>query len=233
MISPTERKKLSFSIRPSHNAEMRKYEEVYLTYGNTGYTKELCDQYSTSLIDDVKKPNPVDVIQLAMLYERINDYKTAAFYLNSLEERKLANVDRYHYCVEMLRVKSLLGKWRDAEDFRTENIDFMQKQSEKLSIERQAELYIALALTDCAAQHYEQALKLLKFGYKPRGKNDKTLLEIFITAIYIFAKAGDEEGVEGAIGNAKGCLKLFSRYEYSWCEEYWQKRIEDAANGVY
>ena len=233
MITPTERKKLSFPIRPSHNSEMKKYEEVYLTYANTGYTKDLCDQYSSSFVDDAKKPSPVDVIQLAMLYERILDYKTAAFYLDKLEERKVGGIDKYHYCVEMLRVKSLLGKWRDAEDFRTENIDFMQKQSEKLSSQRQADLYIALALTDCAAQHYEQALKLLKFGYKPQGKNDKTLLEIFITAIYIFAKAGDQEGVEGAVGNARGCMKLFSKYEFSWCEEYYNKRIEAAANGIY
>lgn len=233
MISPEERKKITFSIRPSHNAEMKKYEEVYLTYANTGFNKDLCDQYSSAFVDDVKKPNPVDVIQLAMLYEHINDYKTAAFYLDSLGERKIGGLDKYHYCVEMLKVKSLLGKWRDAEDFRTENIDFMQKQSEKLSSQRQADLYIALALTDCAAKHYDQALKLLKFGYKPQGKNDKKLLEIFITAIYIFAKAGDAEGVEGAVGNAQGCMKLFSRFDFSWCEEYWQKRIEDAANGIY
>ena len=79
MISPVERKKITRSIRPSHNAEMKKYEEVYLTYANTGYTKDLCDQYAAAFVDDVKKPNTVDVIQLAILYEKIFDYKMAAF----------------------------------------------------------------------------------------------------------------------------------------------------------
>ena len=233
MISPMERKKISFSIRPSHNAEMKKYEEVYLTYANTGYTRDLCEQYAAAFVDDIKKPNVIDVVQLAMFYERIQDYKMAAFYLDSLSDRKLGGLEKYHYCIENLKVKSLLGKWRDAEDFRTENIDFMQKQSEKLSSQRQADLYMALALTDCAAKHYDQALKLLKFGYKPRGKNDKKLLEIFITALYIFAKAEDEEGVEGALGNAKSCMNLFSKFEFSWCQEYWENRIADAANGVF
>ncbi|MCR5111829.1 MAG: hypothetical protein K6B38_13165 [Ruminococcus sp.] len=232
MISPVERKKITRSIRPSHNAEMKKYEEVYLTYANTGYTKDLCDQYAAAFVDDVKKPNTVDVIQLAMLYEKIFDYKMAAFYLDSLEERKLGGLEKYHYCVEALKTKSLLGKWRDAEDFRTENIDFMQKQSEKLSSQRQADLYMALALTDCAAQNYDQALKLLKFGYKPQGKNDKKLLEIFITALYIFAKANDEEGVEGALKNANSCLEMFSKFDFSWGKDYWEKRIADASQGI-
>ena len=233
MISPVERKKMTFSIRPSHNAEIKKYEEVYLTYANTGYTKDLCEQYATVFVDNNKKPNAIDVVQLAVLYERILDYKTAAFYLDSLEERKLGGIEKFDYCVEALKVKSLMGKWRDAEDFRTENINFMQKHSEKVSIQRQADLYIALALADCAAKHYDQALKLLKFGYKPQGKNDFKLMEIFLTALYIFAKAGDEEGIEGALENARCCLNLFSKFEFSWGREYWEKRIEDAAKGVF
>ena len=232
MISPIDRKKMSFSLRPSHNAEMKKYEEVYFTYANTGYTKDLCEQYADTFVDNVKKPNPFDMVQLAVLYERIHDYKTAYFYLEQLSDKKLGGAEKFAYCVETLRILSLLGKWRDAVDFRTENINFMQKHSEKVDIKQQADLYMALALTDCAAKKPDQALKLLKFGYKPQGKNDVKLLEIFITVVYIFAKAEDEEGLEGALENARSCLNLFSNFEFSWGKEYYEQRIEDAANGI-
>lgn len=233
MISPIERKKLTFSLRPSHNNEMKKYEEVYFTYANTGYTKDLCEQYAQTFVDDVKKPNPIDIIQLAVLYERIHDYKTAYFYLDQLTDKKLSGGEKFSYCIEMLRTLSLLGKWRDAVDFRTENINFMQKHSEKVDLRMQADMYMALALTDCAAKKYDQALKLLKFGYKPQGKNDIKLLEIFITVVYIFAKAEDEEGLEGALENARSCINLFSSFDFSWGREYFEQRIEDASNGIF
>lgn len=233
MISPIERKKMSFSLRPSHNAELKKYEEVYLTYANTGYNRELCELYASTFVDDVKKPNPVDIIQLAVLYERIHDYKTAYFYLEQLSDKKLGGAERFGWCTEALKTLGLLGKWRDAVDFRTEHINFMQKHSEKVDMKQQADMYIALALTDCSAKKYDQALKLLKFGYKPQGKNDVKLLEIFMTAVYIFAKANDEEGLEGALDNARSCLNLFSNFDFSWGREYYEQRIEDAAKGIF
>ena len=96
----------------------------------------------------------------------------------------------------------------------------------------QAQLYIALAITDCAAKNYQPGLKLLKFGYKPQGPKDITLLEIFITAVYIFAKAGDKEGLEGALHNADCCLALFKDFDFSWQSHYYRERIENAANGI-
>ena len=123
MISPIDRKKMSFSLRPSHNAEMKKYEEVYFTYANTGYNKDLCEQYAETFVDNVKKPNPFDMVQLAVLYERIHDYKTAYFYLEQLADKKLGGAEKFAYCIETLRTLSLLGKWRDAIDFRTDNIN--------------------------------------------------------------------------------------------------------------
>lgn len=93
-------------------------------------------------------------------------------------------------------------------------------------------MYLALALTDCAAKHYTQAFRLMKFGYKPHGRNDTTLLEIFITVVYIFACSGDSEGLEDALGNARSCLKLFSGFEFPWMQQYYEQRIEDASNKI-
>jgi hypothetical protein len=108
----------------------------------------------------------------------------------------------------------------------------LQKYCSKTCLKRQAKLYISLALADCAAKSYTQALKLLKFGYKPQGRNDSMLLEIFITSVYIFAKADDVEGLEGALANANGCLKLFKDFDFSWQEEYYRQRIKDASQGI-
>lgn len=233
MISPQDRKKISFSFLPSHNAEMKKYEEVYHTFTNTGYTNELCEQYANAFIHDVKKPEPIDIIQLAALYAKMHDQKTAYFYLEQLKEKKMSSPEKFLFCIETLKALSLQGKWHNAVDFRTDNINFMQNYSEKVSIRQKADMYIALALTDCAAKKYEQALKLLKFGYKPQGRNDTKLLDIFITAVYIFAKAEDEEGLEGALENAGNCISLFSRFDFSWGKEYYEQRIEDASNGIF
>lgn len=232
MLSPIERKKIGFPLLASSTAELKKYVDVYSLFVENGYTRELCDAYSDAFIDNAKKPAPFDIIQLASLYDKITDHKTAAFYLDKLAEKKLSGEERFDYCTGMLRTISKIGNWRDAEDFRTRNIGFLQKQTSKMTQKKQAELYIALSLADCAAKSYAPALKLLKFGYKPQGKNDVTLLEIFITAVYIFARAGDNEGLSGAVSNAEGCLKLFKNMEFSWEEAYFRSRIENAEKGI-
>ncbi|WP_028517212.1 hypothetical protein [Ruminococcus flavefaciens] len=232
MISPNERKKIGFPLLASANAEMKKYAEVYSLFAENGYSKELCDAYADAFLDNVKKPSPFDIVQLAALYDRIHDHKTAFFYLEKLTEKKLGGDDRFFFCVEVLTILGKIGNWREAENFRTNNISFLQKHSEKASLNMQAALYMALAVTDCAAKNYRQGLKLLKFGYKPQGSKDTTLLEIFITAVYIFAKANDKEGLEGALHNAECCLALFKDFDFPWQGEYYRERIENAANGI-
>ena len=232
MLSPLERKKAGFPLLTSSAAELKKYVDVYSLYVENGFSQELCDAYADAFIDSAKKPLPFDMIQLAALYDRIYDHKTAYFYLEKLSDKKLSGEEKFDYCTGMLRTISKIGNWRDAEDFRTRNIGFFQKYASKVPPQKQAELYIALALADCAAKNYTAALKLLKFGYKPQGKNDVTLLEIFITAVYIFARAGDHEGLEGAVSNAESCLTLFRNPDFSWEEEYYRVRIENAAKGL-
>ena len=232
MISPAERKKIGFSLLSSNSAEMKKYVDVYALYIEKGYTKDLCEAYADAFIDNVKKPSAFDIVQLASLYDRIQDHKTAYFYLEKLEDKKLSGDEKFFFCTEMLKTVSKIGNWRDAVDFRTKNISFLQKHTTKATPQQEAELYIALALADCASKDYPQALRLLKFGYKPQGARDLTLLEIFITVVYIFAKAGDEEGLDGALQNAEGCLRLFKQFDFAWQGPYYRRRIEDAANGI-
>lgn len=234
MLSTSERKKNRFakSLLPSFNAEMKKYDEVYQLFCQYGYTKELCDLYSDYFVNDIKKPAPDDIIQLASLYDKIHDNKSADFYLDMLAEKKLSSEDRYNYCIAVLNTSSKLRRWRDAEDFRTENINFIQTYMQKKTMPQQADMYMALALADCAAKDYSNAFKLLNFGYKPQGKNDETLLAIMTTAVYIYACAGDEDGITAAIENACSCLKLFSEFKFDWCESYFAQRINDAANGI-
>jgi len=232
MISPAERKKIGFSLLSSHSTEMKKYVDVYALYIEKGYTKDLCEAYADAFIDNAKKPSPFDIVQLASLYDRIHDYKTSYFYLEKLEDKKLSGDEKFGFCTEMLKTISKIGNWRDAVDFRTKNISFLQKYTTKATPQQEAKLYIALALADCASKDYQQALKLLKFGYKPQGSKDLTLLEIFITVVYIFAKAGDEEGLDGALQNAESCLRLFKQFDFAWQGSYYRRRIEDAANGI-
>ncbi len=234
MLSPAERKKKNFakSLLPSFTAEMKKYEELYQLFANDGYTKELCDLFADQFVNEVKKPAHDDIIAAASLYNRVYDHKSAEFYLEMLSEKKMSSDDKFAWCVEMLKTISLLGRWRDAEDFRTENINFMQNYAAKKPLDEMADMYISLALADCAAKRYPEALKLLKFGYKPHGRNDTSLLKIFITVVYIFARSGDEEGLEGAVSNALGCLKLFSGYDFAWTKEYYEKCVSDAAQGI-
>lgn len=93
-------------------------------------------------------------------------------------------------------------------------------------------MFIALALTDCAAKHYNQAFKLMKFGYRPQGKNDVKLLEIMITGVYLLACSGDREGLEAAVGSTVACLGLFSEFEFGWSRQYYEKCIREASEGI-
>ena len=155
------------------------------------------------------------------------------FYLEMLADKKLSGEDRFIYCINSLNVKSKQGHWRDAEDFRTENINFMQKQSEKVDMDLRADLYIALALADCAAKHYTQGFKLLMgFGYKPKGKNDLKLLDILITGIYICSQTDNQGTVYNAVSNAHSAMRLITEYEHPWLEDYYEQRIKDAAEGI-
>ncbi len=235
MLSPTERKKISSfakTLLPHFSAEMKKYEEIYSDFSANGYSKELCEQYADAFINNVKKPMPEDIIQIASLYDRIHDNKSAGFYLDMLAEKKMASEEHFRYCVEMLKTISKLGNWRDAEDFRTENINFMQIYGTKQSLQKQADMYMALALVDCASKRYNDAFKLLRFGYKPCGRNDTQLLELLITGVYICARSGDRDGLTDAVTNTHSCLKLFSEYEFPWSKSYYEKRIEEAAEGI-
>lgn len=234
MVSPLERKKNNFgrSLLPSFSAELKKYEDIYQLYTSDGYIKQLCDLYAETFISEVKKPSPEDIIQVAVLYDKIHDLKSAAYYLDMLEGKHLSGDVKFHYCIEKLNVLSKLGKWRDAEEFRTDNINFLQNFSQKKSLLEKADMYMALALADCSAKHYNDAFKMMKFGYKPQGKNDTKLLEIMITYVYISAKSGDADSIDETVANANACLKLFSEFEFSWSRSYYVRCINDAAEGI-
>ncbi len=234
MLSPSEFKKNNFakSLRPSFGAEMKKYEEIYRIYAEGGYSKELCEQFADAFINDVKKPDPGDIVQLAHLYDKIHDNKSESFYLDMLADKKLGGDEKFAYCIEMLKTESKLGHWRNAEDFRTENIDFMQKFAQKKPQQQQADMFIALALVDCAAKNYQDAFKLMRFGYKPHGRNDTKLLEIMTTGVYIFARSGDADGLEDAVANTRSLLKLFSEFEFPWSREYYERCIVEASQGI-
>ncbi len=231
MLSPLERKKKSkFSLRPSFNADMKKYEEIYQIYCDEGYTKNLCELFADAFVNEQKKPAPEDIIQAAKLYSKIHDLSNAEFYLDMLSDKKISGEEKYDYCVEMLKIHSKLGHWRDAEDFRTENINFMQNYAEKTAIDKKVDLYIALALTDCAAKKYNQAFKMLtSFGYKPQGTHDTKLLEILITGVYICACSDDRSELANAVGNAENCLKIMGNFDFGWCKKYYEQRIASAA----
>ncbi len=235
MLSPALRKKYSGfakSLLPAFGAEMKKYEELYAEFSANGYSKELCEHYADAFVNDVKKPEAEDIVQLASLYDRIHDNSDAAFYLDMLAEKKLGGEERFSYCLEMLKTESKLGHFRNAEDFRTENINFLQNHSKKRSSQQLADMYMALALVDVAGKHYNEAFKLLRFGYKPSGRNDTTLLEILITGVYICARSGDQDGLGDAVANTHSCLKLFSEFEFPWSKSYYEQRIEEASQGI-
>lgn len=235
MLSPQERerKKGMFAKRSSEN--IKKYTELYAEFCQNGYTKALAEDYADFFVENVKKPAHGDVIQTAQLFDRLHDFKSAAIYLERLEDvvKKMSHEEKFIYCIEMLKNKSKLGNWRDAEDFRTDNINFMQIYSDKVDMNQKADMYIALALSDCAAKHYAPAFRLLTgFGYKPQGRNDVKLLEILITGVYICAKSGDSASIENAVNNARAALGLFKEFEHSWSRAYYETRISEAAEGI-
>ena len=227
-----EHRKMTFAKKSSENT--KKYTELYADFCSNGYTPNLAREYADYFVLDAKKPAAGDILQAARLYNKVHDYKTEAVFLEKLEDmtKKLTNEEKFVYCVEGLLNKSKIGNWRDAEDFRTENINFMQNTSQKKSISEQADMYIALALADCAAKRYRDAFKLMKFGYKPQGKNDTKLLDIMITGVYLIARSGETEGLEGAVESAHGCLKLFTEFEYRWSKKDYLSRIDKAAEGI-
>ncbi len=234
MLSTQERehKKGKFSKHSADN--VKKYDELYVVFCHQGYSKDLAELFADTFVNDAKKPSPDDIIQAARLFDKVHDYKSAAFYLDMLaDNKKLSNEDKFAYCIECLKNKSKCGNWRDAEDFRTENINFMQNYSQKVDLRQKADMYIALAHVDCASKHYTSAFRLLTgFGYKPQGKNDTKLIEILITGVYICKKSGDEASLENAVNNARAALALFSDYEYYWTKDYYEKAIEEAAEGI-
>lgn len=231
MLSIEEREKRKLKL--SKRGEPKIFEELYADFAQNGYSKELADRYAAAFITDQKKPLPFDYVQVARLYDRINEPVTAALYLDMLEDRKLSSDERFIYCTEALKNKSMIGNWRDAVDFRTSNIDFLQKYAHKAGLKMKSELYIVLALVDCVAGEFAQGFKLLTgFGYKPCGKNDVTLLEILTTGVYICAKSGDRKSLGNAIENAHSALGLFTVYPFLWSKEYFEQCIENAANGI-
>lgn len=234
MLSPQEREHKRGVFGRKSGEQAKKYEEIYAEFCASGYTKLLANEYADAFVNDAKKVSPGDIIQTACLYDKIHDLKMASYYLSMLEEvKKLSTEERFLFCVENLKNISKLGRWREAEDFRTENIDFLQKYSVKAEMDQQADLYIALSLSDCAAKHYTSAFRLLMgFGYKPKGKNDKKLIEILTTGVYICAKSGDNESLDNAVMNARAALGLFSEFEHSWTKAYYEKCIDEAAEGI-
>ncbi|MDO4862802.1 MAG: hypothetical protein Q4A05_01425 [Ruminococcus sp.] len=237
MLSPQERERkkgvFAKALRSGGSAETSRYLDLYATFSQLGYTRDLAEEYADVFVNDQKKPLAEDILQTAELFDRIRDYGSAEFYLEMLKDKKLSNEDKFIYCIQMLKNKSKQGHWRDAVDFRTENINFMQNYSGKVGMKQLADMYIALALVDCASKKYMQAFKLLMgFGYKPQGRNDVKLLEILITGIYICSKTGNQESIDNAVENAHGAMKLCTEYEHPWLKSYYEKRIEDAAQGT-
>lgn len=232
-LQEREHKKSTFAKKSSENT--KKYNELYAEFYNKGYTKALAEEYADYFVLNAKKPAAGDILQTVRLYDKIRDYKTAAYFLTKVEEmaKKLNNEEKFIYCIETLANKSKIGNWRDAEDFRTEHINFMQIYSEKVDIKLRADMYMSLAYADCAAKHYSSAFRLLTgFGYKPQGKNDEKLLEILIAGIYICAKSGDEASIENAVNNACAAMALFKKYKFSWSEAFYKQKIKDASEGL-
>ncbi|MCR4888390.1 MAG: hypothetical protein K5979_04315 [Ruminococcus sp.] len=237
MLSPKEREEkkgvFAKALRAGGNADTKRYQELYDEFCENGYSRSFAEEYADAFVNDRKKPLVEDILQTIRLFDKAHDYGNAEYYLGMLSDKKLCADDKFSYCIEALKNKSKQGHWRDAEDFRTENISFMQKYSEKVNMDRLADLYIALALADCSAKHYTQGFKLLTgFGYKPKGKNDVKLLEILITGIYICSKSGSEGGVYNAVSNAHGAMKLFSKFAHPWTEDYYEQCIREASEGI-
>lgn len=232
-LQEREHRKSTFAKKTVENTN--KYTELYNKFSQYGYSKVLAEEYADYFVLEAKKPAAGDILQTVRLYDKVRDYKMASYFLSKLEEmsKKLNNEEKFLYCIESLANKSKMGNWRDAEDFRTENINFMQIYSEKVGIKLKADMYMALSYVDCAAKNYSAAFRLLTgFGYKPQGKNDEKLLEILIAGIYICAKSGDESSVENAVNNACAAMGLFKKFEFPWSEKYYENKIKDASQGL-
>lgn len=133
MLSPQERERKKGMFAKRTNENLKKYTELYADFDEFGYSRSLAKEFAEYFVDNSKKPTVGDIVQAARLYDKIRDYKTGSFYIDKLEEyKKFSSDEKYYYCIEALTNKSKIGNWRDAEDFRTEHIDFLQKHSEKL-----------------------------------------------------------------------------------------------------
>jgi hypothetical protein len=213
-------------------AKTPKSDELDEIFRNQGYCRDFCDAYADAFVNNVKKPDPVVVIELVSYLNKIGDLKSASFYLDNIDIDKLSGNTKFEFCREQLLILGKSGNWRDGEDFRSENIKFIQLYLQhNKDMRKKAEMYIALSFIDCAAKKYSDAFSLLNCGYKPTGKSDVCFLEILITAVYIYAKMGDGDNVQLAIGNASKFLDNFTGFEYKWTKDYYKKRIESAANG--
>ena len=232
MMSTAERKmnNLTKIFLPSFNAEIKKYDELYQMYCNEGYSKELCDMYADFFVDTVKKPLTDDIMQTALLYDKIHDLKNVRFYLEMLSDRKLTDDQKFRWCVEMLKNKSQLEDVQDVRQFRTKHIDFMQNYANRP--EARADMNISLALTDCATKDYGDACRLLGFGYTPKDKDDRKFFDICTAMVYVYSFSNNIEAIKNAIKKAQSCIGYFSRFEFEWSKNYYFKRITDASNGI-
>ena len=110
MLSPQARgrKKGVFAkaLRSGGNAETQRYMELYADFSQLGYTIELAENYADAFVNEQKKPLAEDIIQTAILFDRVRDLSSAEFYLDMLKDKKLSNDDKFAYCIEMLKNKS-------------------------------------------------------------------------------------------------------------------------------
>lgn len=197
-----------------------------------GFTLNFCDSYRQAYIDNVKKPFAPHLILCASYYDKIGDHNSAEFYIEQVNNKKLDPESKFVYCLQKLLLCGKTGDWSEGEDFRNDNIKFIQNYMEKKKApEYKVQMYIALALVDCATKKYADAFGLLNFGYKPKGKNDVNFLNILITAIYIYSKMKDQTNLETAVHNAQLFLSKFTAFEYPWCKDYYEKLIIRASQG--
>ncbi|MBE6860542.1 MAG: hypothetical protein E7499_04505 [Ruminococcus sp.] len=201
-------------------------------YYDKGYTIEFCQNFAEMFVDDKKNVKPVDIIFLASMYNKAGDIESAAFYLDMVDDKKLSGEEKFCYCYERLFIYGKKGRGAEGDLFRNENINFMQNYAQKKNTpEYLVNMFIALALVDCANGRYADAFTLLKRSYKPTGRNDRYFLSILITAVFIYAKMGDMAELEEASNNARKYLKTFSSFDYEWEKAYLEKCISNAEEG--
>ena len=207
-------------------------DQFSATLNINGYSVEFCQDFAEMFVDDKKNVKPCDIIFLASMYNKVGDYESAAFYLDMIDDKKLSGEEKFCYCYEKLNKKEKKGRGSEGDLFRGEHINFMQNYVQKKNDpEYIVNMFIALALVDCANKRYAEAFTLLKKCYKPTGRNDRHFLNILISAVFVYAKMDDMAELEEASNNARKYLKTFSAFEYDWEKAYYLKRIEDAENG--